>query len=414
MTQNVNAEIISIGTEILLGELTDTNSVFIARALRDIGVNVYFMTSVGDNRERIAQAIQLALSRAHIVITCGGLGPTVDDMTRAGVAAAMGRELVFQQALLEAIAARFASYKVEMTENNRQQAYLPQGATVIENPVGTAPSFAVEDEDRSVISLPGVPREMKFLMRERVIPYLRERYNVQERVIQARILKTAGVGESYLDTLLGKDLLEASNPTIGLAAHSGQIDIRITAKADTRDEAGQLIDAFDRQVRERAGDYIFGADDDKLEEVFATLLASNNASLAISETGTQGVIAERLFAAFQFESLIAGQELFESPVELCVALGLPEQVPLKDIAEAAAKRLRSQTGATVSIAVVSRPEVNENPDIDAGTAVVVATDKQIRHRVYGFGGQSDDVSRFVGNWSTAIAWRMVKEWTDGL
>jgi nicotinamide-nucleotide amidase len=146
MAENVNAEIVAIGTEILLGEITDTNSVFIARALRDIGVNVYFMTSVGDNEERIASAIRIAMSRAQVVITCGGLGPTVDDMTRQAVAAATGRGLSFHQHLLDLIAERFASFRAHMTENNRRQAYMPDNAIVIENPVGTAPSFIVEHE----------------------------------------------------------------------------------------------------------------------------------------------------------------------------------------------------------------------------------------------------------------------------
>lgn len=154
MVDNINAEIIAIGTEILLGEITDTNSVYMARELRAIGVNLYYMTSVGDNLQRIADAIRLAMSRADVVITCGGLGPTVDDMTRQAVADATDRELEYQEWLYDQIAARFAGFKVKMTENNRQQAYLPAAAIAIENPVGTAPCFIVEHEGKAVISLP--------------------------------------------------------------------------------------------------------------------------------------------------------------------------------------------------------------------------------------------------------------------
>src|SRR5882724_5253624 len=166
MVQNVNAEIIAIGTEILLGEITDTNSVFIARLLRDLGINLYFMTSVGDNEKRIADSIRIALGRAQIVITCGGLGPTIDDMTRQAVADATDRGLTFHQDLLDQIAERFKGFRSQMTENNKRQAYVPDNAIIIENPVGTAPSFVVEQGDKVVISLPGVPREMKFLMNE--------------------------------------------------------------------------------------------------------------------------------------------------------------------------------------------------------------------------------------------------------
>src|SRR5664279_3009250 len=219
-TQDWNAEVIAIGTEILLGDLTDTNSVFIARTLRDLGVNLYFMTHVGDNEKRIADAIRIALGRAQIVITCGGLGPTIDDMTRQAVADATGRGLTFHQELLDQIAERFRGFRATMTENNRRQAYVPDNAVIIENPVGTAPSFAVENDERVVISLPGVPREMKFLMIEKVVPYLRLRYGISGKVIKAKILKAAGIGESALDEMIGKELLEASNPTVGLAAHS--------------------------------------------------------------------------------------------------------------------------------------------------------------------------------------------------
>jgi molybdenum cofactor synthesis domain-containing protein len=185
MTQQVNAEIVAIGTEILLGEITDTNSVHIARVLRDIGINLYFMTSVGDNEQRIADAIRIAMSRADVVITCGGLGPTVDDMTRQAVALATERGLTFHQSLLDKIADRFASFKVQMTENNKRQAYLPDDAILVENPVGTAPSFVVEYQGHSVISLPGVPRDMKFLLSEKIVPYLRERFNLSNEIIKA-------------------------------------------------------------------------------------------------------------------------------------------------------------------------------------------------------------------------------------
>ncbi|MEL6269043.1 MAG: CinA family nicotinamide mononucleotide deamidase-related protein [Chloroflexota bacterium] len=407
MTSNLSAELVSIGTEILLGEITDTNSVFMARALRDMGINVFYMISVGDNKQRIADVIRTSLSRSDIVITCGGLGPTVDDVTRDGVALATDRELVFHDELLQMIAARFEKYRVKMTQNNRRQAYLPAEALVIENPVGTAPSYIVEVGDKVVISLPGVPREMKFLMNERVVPYLREKYGIAEQIILARILKTGGIGESSLDEMLGNELLEASNPTIGLAAHCGQIDIRITAKADTRAQASDMIDSVDQAVRKRAGEYIFGVDDDTLEQTFASLLQQNGATLAITETGIGTTISERLLTAMGAD-LMHTTELHESPEALREFLAI-EDGSLQALANGAAKRLLEQTGATVSIAVVSRPDVDENSDKEAGTAVVVCTAEKARHRVYGFGGRNENVKQFVGNWSTAIAWRMAKE-----
>jgi len=403
----VSAELVSIGTEILLGEITDTNSVFMARALRDIGVNVFYMISVGDNRERIANVIRTSLGRSEIVITCGGLGPTVDDMTRQSVADATERDLVFHQELLDVIAERFNRYGVQMTENNRQQAYLPAGAVVVENPVGTAPAYIVEVGDKCVVSLPGVPREMKYLLQETVIPFLREKYGITEQVILARVLKTAGIGESSLDTMIGREILEGHNPTVGLAAHSGQIDVRVTAKASTRAQAQGLIAPVEAAIRERAGDYIFGVDDERLEDVFALLLREHEVTLAITETGIGGVIREQLAEAMG--EVLVGSEVYDSPDMLREALGLDVDVTLAVLAEKAAQRLRARTGSVVSIAVVSRPDVDEDADVMAGTVVVVCTEAKTRQRVYGFGGRSADVQRFVGNWSTAVAWRLVKE-----
>lgn len=412
MSQDVNAELVSIGTEILLGEITDTNSVFMARALRDIGVNVFYLISVGDNLGRIADVIRTSLSRSDIVITCGGLGPTVDDMTRQAIANATDRDLVFHQFLLDQITERFEKYGVEMTDNNRRQAYLPADAVVVENPVGTAPAFIVEVGNKCVVSLPGVPREMKYLLTERVIPFLRDKYGISEQTILARILKTAGIGESSLDTLIGTDILEAPNPTVGLAAHSGQIDIRITAKANTRAEAETLIAPTEAMIRGRAGEHIFGADEDELETVFAALLRANNQTLAVSETGISGVITKRLAPAMG--ELIVGTETHESPTALASAYALTEATSLQEMAERAATALRKRIGSDVCIAVVSRPDVIENSDKDVGTAVVVSTPNKTRHRVYGLGAQSEDMPRFVGNWSLAVAWRLAKELVDGV
>lgn len=411
MAADVSAELVSIGTEILLGEITDTNAVFMARALRDLGVNVFYMISVGDNQGRIADVIRTSLGRSDIVMTCGGLGPTVDDMTRRGVADATDRELVFHEDLLDMIAARFEKYGVQMTENNRQQAYLPAGAIAIENPVGTAPAFIVEVGAKCVVSLPGVPREMKYLLQERVIPFLREKYGITEQVILARVLKTAGIGESSLDTMIGREILEGHNPTVGLAAHSGQIDVRITAKADTRAQALALIEPVEATIRQQAGGYIFGADADQLEDVFAALLREHGASLALTEAGIGTSIYERL--AEPLGEVLVLAEAHDSPETLAVALGVGENLPLEALAERAAQQLRERTGCTVSIAVVSRPDVDENADTQAGTVVTVCTAAKTRQRVYGFGGRSADVKRFVGNWGTAVAWRLVREELDG-
>src|SRR4030065_1986017 len=246
-----SAEIITIGTEILLGEIVDTNAYFLARSLRDAGIDLYRKTTVGDNVRRIARAIQQALERCDIILTTGGLGPTVDDPTREAVAQAVGVNTEYHPELWEQIEARFHRYGRKPTENNRRQAFIPQGAKAIENPVGTAPIFILEHQSHVIISLPGVPREMEYLMEHEVIPYLRQHYDMHA-IIKTRVLHTVGVGESQIDDLIG-DLEQLSNPTVGLAAHSGQVDVRITAKSDSAAASDALISPIEIILRNRLG-----------------------------------------------------------------------------------------------------------------------------------------------------------------
>lgn len=409
MNVTINAEVISIGTEILLGELTDTNSVYIAKILRDLGINLYFMTSVGDNTNRIASAIEIALSRADVVITCGGLGPTVDDMTRQGVAQATGRKLVFHQPLLDQIAARFATFNVHMTDNNRLQAYVPDGAVIIENPVGTAPSFAVEVGDKVVISLPGVPREMKFLMQERVIPYLRGRYPLG--VIKAHILKAAGIGESMLDEMIGHELLSASNPTVGLAAHSGQIDIRITAKADTTDQADSMIHAVVDQIMAKVGRYIYGVNDEKIEQALLDLCFKHGIKLAVIEAGIAPIVSDTLRKIDQYDTVLVQSNHHLTPESLKNALSL-SATDLREMASEAIKQVVTASSAHVGIAIVANPDVDEASDAQTGAVVAVYTPAKSAERAYGFGGKSEMAKQFVSTWSLSMLWRMLKEQRD--
>lgn len=286
------AEIITIGTELLLGEILDTNSRYLARVLRDHGIDLYRTMTVGDNTNRIASAIREALERAEIVITTGGLGPTVDDPTRQAVAQAVGVELEYRPELWEQILNRFKRYGRNATENNKRQAYIPAGALPIENAVGTAPAFVYETGGRSIISLPGVPREMEYLTENAIIPYLTKRYDIHG-VIKARVLHLASIGESQVDDVIG-DLETLSNPTLGLLAHPGQVDVRITAKAGSDAEAENLIDEMAQEVYRRLGYAIFGEDHDTLENIVIGLLQSKQQNLVIFESGLAGELVKRL------------------------------------------------------------------------------------------------------------------------
>lgn len=406
MADNVNAEIIAIGTELLLGEITDTNSVYLARQLRDLGINVYYMTSVGDNQKRIADSIRLAFERADIVITCGGLGPTIDDMTRQSIADATDRELVFHQSLYDQIEERFASFKVKMTENNTRQAFLPADAITIENPVGTAPSFVVEYSDKAVISLPGVPREMKYLFETRIIDYLRTKYELG--IIKARILKTAGIGESTLDDMLGDDLLNSGNPTIGLAAHSGIIDIRMTAKADDEALADNLLDLMEIEVREKAGEFIFGQDNDELEQVLFDLLSENGKHIAVAEAGIQNAVIAKLSSP-DFDSILSETIEAEHPDAFKAMFAETQDMNLRDSAHSIAKNIAERNQSIASIAILSLPEVDENQDKEISTVVAVYTNREVKSRVYGFGAKNPLTGDWVSRWAMAYLWRQVKE-----
>ena len=303
----MNAEIIAIGTELLLGEIADTNTAFIARALRSIGLDLYRTAMVGDNAERIAQVVREALGRSDAVITTGGLGPTVDDASRQGVALAVGVPTEFRPELWEQIQERFARYRRSPTENNRQQAMIPAGALAVENPVGTAPAFIVEIPTSVVIALPGVPGEMSYLLETAVLPYLRRRLGLSA-VICSRVLKTAGAGESWLDEKIA-DLERTTNPTVGLSAHPGQVDVRITAKAGSSAEAERMLDQVDATLRERLGAAVFGVDSDTLEAVDARRLADRGWRLALVEHGTGGALAGQM--AGQGESFAGGHVVSE-------------------------------------------------------------------------------------------------------
>ncbi len=287
-----SAEIITIGTEILLGEIVDTNTRHIALTLRDLGVDLYRTITIGDNLERIASAIRDSMQRAEIVITTGGLGPTVDDPTREAVAKAIGVETEFRDELWEQVVETISRYGRKPAENQKRQAMIPKGARGVKNPVGTAPAFIVETDRNAVISLPGVPNEMEHILHESVIPYLQQRFNLHD-VIKVRVLHCSGLGEGTIDEKIA-DLEMLANPTIGLAAHTGVVDVRVAAKAASEDEALQMIDEIEKQVRERLGDVVFGVDQDRLEDVVLTAVAKRGWTLTAIESGLDGLLARKI------------------------------------------------------------------------------------------------------------------------
>jgi competence/damage-inducible protein CinA-like protein len=289
----MDAEIIAVGSELLLGETIDTNSAYLARQLAAAGVNLFRKSVVGDNAERIAATIREALARADLVICTGGLGPTLDDVTREAVALAFGRALEFSPELMEQVAARFAAMNRPMPESNRRQAFIPAGARPITNPRGTAPAFIVEDQAGTVIVLPGVPYEMRFLFETVVLPYLRDERGVSA-VILVKTIHATGLGESTIGELIA-DLMLQSNPTVGISAKQARYELRIGARANSREEAAALVATAEATIRERLGDHIIG--DEPLALAVARLLDERGLTVAIYEGTSTAPIFRQITAA---------------------------------------------------------------------------------------------------------------------
>jgi len=248
--KSVQTEILMIGTELLLGQIEDTNATYMARTLAANGVNLYWKTTVGDNAGRIIDALRLGLSRSDVILCSGGLGPTVDDITRDCVAEVLDAPLEYHSDLFEVIAERFRRRNRPLSENNKRQAMLPRGAAPIHNANGTAPGLIAESEKGVIACMPGVPHELKPMLDNIVIPYLSWRFHIRN-VIHYRVLKVRGMGESRVDAAIGDLIAKQSNPTVGLLASPEAVRVRITARAATVEQAEAIIDPIDAAVRMR-------------------------------------------------------------------------------------------------------------------------------------------------------------------
>ena len=285
------AELIAVGTELLLGNIANTDAQMISQGLSQLGINVYYHTVVGDNPQRVRQAVDIARGRADILITTGGLGPTCDDLTKVAVAQAFGKELVYHEPSAQRIRERFAQRGTPVTENNFQQAMVPEGCTVLDNDWGTAPGVAFQAGGTHVLMLPGPPRECEMMFRHRALPYLQK---LSDGVIASRTVKTFGIGESAAEALL-RDLMNAlHNPTLAPYAKPTGTELRITAHAPTREEALRLIAPVEEQVKAILGDKVIGVDVDSLEEVCFALLKDRGLTVGTAESCTGGLLAKLL------------------------------------------------------------------------------------------------------------------------
>ena len=368
---DLNSEIITIGTELLLGQILDTNTQYLAQRLAEIGINVRYKTCVGDILEDIVSAINIAVNRCDLVITTGGLGPTLDDLTREAVAKSAGVGLEFREEILRDIIEVFERIGYTMTENNKRQAYVPEGSIVIPNKLGTAPGFIKQIKDVPVICLPGVPRELKYLMENEVIPWLRQRFSMEKEVIYSKILKVVGTGESKVDRMLAEVVKDCKNPEIGLLASEGEVKIRITAKASSKEEAELLVKQVVEKIKKRFGKKIYGEDKDVFEEVICRLLQDKALNIAILETFSGGRAAQKLVScncpALLEARVITDRELLESMI------GKRIESVERDISIELAEKARRISGAKLGLSILGFP-LKKGPDFLVRACAAVSGD----------------------------------------
>lgn len=286
-------EIVATGTELLLGEIINTNTPFLSQKLNELGFDVLYHSTVGDNRERMTQVFDNALHRSDIIITSGGLGPTQGDITKEVTALLLKRPLFLHEDSVNHITSLFTQRKLPMTDSNLRQAMIPQGAIVIENELGTAPGIILEHDNKIIIHLPGPPKELECMFEHGVVPYLKKHFNSQGAIV-SRILHTYGIGESSLEAKIKEFIISQSNPTIALLARQGEIIVRLTAKGATKEEANNLINELEKQLQQKIADYIWGLDNDTIEAINGEILTEKQLTIALAESCTGGLVTSRI------------------------------------------------------------------------------------------------------------------------
>ena len=359
------AEIIAVGTELLLGNIVNTNARDISQALSAVGVNVFWHTVVGDNPQRLKEALDVARRRADIIITTGGLGPTYDDLTKQTICESFGKPLVLHQDILDGLKVFFEkNVHMKMPSNNLQQAELPEGCTVFDNPVGTAPGCAFEADGVHVLMLPGPPFEMLTMLKGHVIPYLR---NLSSEVIVSHDIMTFGLGESPMEELMREKMSRMENPSLATYAKPSEVRLRATAKAESAEAAEAMLAPVVKDVTDFLGDYVYGVDVSSLEETCFRLLKEKGLTLATAESCTGGRVAERITALPGVSAVYRGGVVSYWTSVKADVLGVAADILAahgavsEETARAMAEGARRITGADIAVSVtgVAGPDPDE-------------------------------------------------------
>ena len=355
----MQAEIVSVGTELLLGHIVDTNAAYLAQELTALGIDLFWVSTVGDNQARLVEVIRRAWGRSDLTIITGGVGPTEDDLTREAIAEVLGEKMVVVPELERDLRAFFARRNRPMPERNVKQATLIPSAQALPNPIGTAPGWWVERDGHVVVTMPGVPVEMYRMWQEQAVPRL---LRSQSATIYTRILKALGIGESHVEEKISA-LLASTNPTIATYAKNDGIHVRMTAKAPDVEQARRMLEPMEAEVRRILGSYVYGVDDETLEGIVGGLLRAKGLSLATLEGFTGGLVASALVDAPRSQEFYRGGLVADGP-EQQAAWGVSPEVIRQNgsvsaaVAQAMAAAARSRLGAAVGLAIcgVGGPE----------------------------------------------------------
>jgi nicotinamide-nucleotide amidase len=364
----MKAEILSIGTELLLGQITDTNAAWLAQQLPLLGIDLYYISQVGDNRGRLVETLDRAYRRSDLVICSGGLGPTEDDLTREAISDLLQEPMVPQPQLEVTLREFFQRRGAEMPERNLKQATLIASAQPLDNPVGTAPGWWVEHQDKIIICMPGVPHEMKTMWENQVVPRLKAR--LPGEIILSRTLKVLGKGESAVEEMV-QDFLASNNPTLATYAKADGIHLRITAKSADEAAARDLIFETEMMLRERLGTLIYGQDEETIEEVVGSMLQDRSLTMAVMEAGTGGVLATLLSNApdslhFLRGGLVSQQRAVLNNWGVDAELLEQNSIMSRVVAEAMATAARQTLGAEVGLAICAAVGPDSFEGQDAG------------------------------------------------
>ena len=352
-------EVIFTGTELLLGQILNTNAQYIQQVLASLGIDLYYQVTVGDNLNRLVKTITHASQKADLIIISGGLGPTEDDLSREALAQSLGISLSQDEQALHIVKRFFDERRTPMPANNLKQALVPEGGFALDNPLGTAPGIILEHRQQIYILIPGPPSEFKFMIKQKVIPYLNSKLDSQRKVIKSKVLKLCGLGESMADEKLG-ELLHGTNPSLAPTSRFSEVHLRITSKANNMEEAIGMNKAMEAKIRLLVGNYVFGTDDETLPEAIGNILVKQGLALTTVETCTGGLLAHSLTGIPQFREFFkSGYVLGNKRKGHPLLANISEQVQSnngKNLAEQLAVQAQSLDGADICLVITEQLE----------------------------------------------------------